>query len=100
MQHAFLAGSVVAFVAGVVGHFVVLRSLSFATHALSHIGFAGATVAMVMSISLMYGILTLTLVSQTLIRLLGKRLYGRYVLKACFLTDLAMAHVYRSNRHE
>src|SRR5258708_37393490 len=79
-QHAFLAGSVVAFVAGIVGYFVVLRSLSFATHALSHIGFAGATGALVMSLSPGYGMLALTLGSSTLIGLLGKRLYGRDVV--------------------
>ena len=80
MQHAFLAGSVVALVAGVVGYFVVLRSLSFATHALSHIGFAGATGALVLSLSPVYGMLLLTLGSSTLIGLLGKRLYGRDVV--------------------
>ena len=80
MQHAFLAGSVVAFVAGVVGYFVVLRSLSIATHALSHIGFAGATGALVMSLRPVYGMLALILGSSTLIGLLGKRLYGRDVV--------------------
>lgn len=80
MQHAFLAGSIVALVAGVVGYFVVLRSLSFATHALSHIGFAGATGALVISLSPVYGMLALTLGSSALIGLLGKRLYGRDVV--------------------
>ncbi len=80
MQHAFLAGSVVAIVAGVVGYFVVLRSLSFATHALSHVGFAGATGALVIALSPVYGMLALTLGSSVLIGLLGKRLYGRDVV--------------------
>ncbi|HEX7734808.1 MAG TPA: metal ABC transporter permease [Ktedonobacteraceae bacterium] len=80
MQNAFLAGSMVALVAGIVGYFVVLRSLSFATHALSHIGFAGATGALVLSLSPVYGMLALTLSSSTLIGLLGKRLYGRDVV--------------------
>ncbi len=80
MQHAFLAGSVVAIVAGVVGYFVVLRSLSFATHALSHVGFAGATGALVIALSPLYGMLAMTLGSSILIGLLGKRLYGRDVV--------------------
>src|SRR2546421_7106486 len=42
MVHAFQAGTVVAVVAGSIGYFVVLRGSSFAAHALSHIGFAGA----------------------------------------------------------
>ena len=43
MQHAYEAGTIVALSAGIIGYFVVLRGLSFAAHALSHIGFAGAT---------------------------------------------------------
>jgi zinc/manganese transport system permease protein len=43
MRTAFMAGGLVAIVAGSVGFFLVLRSLTFAGHALSHVGFAGAT---------------------------------------------------------
>ena len=43
MRTAFLAGGVVAIVGGAVGYFLVLRNLAFAGHALSHVGFAGAT---------------------------------------------------------
>jgi len=42
MRHAFEAGTIIAIVAGIVGYFVVLRRSSFAAHALSHVGFAGA----------------------------------------------------------
>ena len=57
MQHAYTAGATVAIVAGVVGYFVVLRSLSFAGHALSHIGFAGATGAVALGVNPIYGLL-------------------------------------------
>ncbi len=43
MQNAFVATAMVAIVAGLVGYFLVLRGQTFAGHALSHIGFAGAT---------------------------------------------------------
>jgi zinc/manganese transport system permease protein len=43
MQNAYLAGTLVAGVAGVVGYFMVLRSQSFAGHSLANAGFAGAT---------------------------------------------------------
>ena len=43
MRTALAAGSLVAVVAGAVGFFLVLRHLTFAGHALSHVGFAGAT---------------------------------------------------------
>src|SRR5881398_136250 len=53
MQHAIEAGTVVAIVAGIVGYFVVLRRSSFAAHALSHIGFAGAAGAVLLLIPFM-----------------------------------------------
>ena len=43
MINAFAAAAVVALVAGPVGFFLVLRQQSFAGHALSHVGFTGAT---------------------------------------------------------
>ena len=50
MRHAFEAGTIIALVAGVVGYFVVLRRLSFAAHALSHVGFAGAAGAVLIRV--------------------------------------------------
>lgn len=43
MVNAFLAGTLVAVVAGAVGWFMVLRGQSFAGHTLAQVGFAGAT---------------------------------------------------------
>ena len=43
MVNAFLAAAIVAVVAGLVGFFLVLRGQTFAGHALSHVGFTGAT---------------------------------------------------------
>jgi len=51
MRNAFLAGTLVAVVAGIVGYFMVLRSQSFAGHALANVGFAGATGAILIGIS-------------------------------------------------
>ena len=51
MRTAFIAGGIVALSAGTVGYFLVLRNLSFAGHALSHIGFAGATGAALLGIA-------------------------------------------------
>ncbi len=42
MQNAFLTGTMVAILAGVVGFFVVPRGVSFAAHSLGQVGFAGA----------------------------------------------------------
>src|SRR5579864_4458880 len=57
MRDAYAAGIIVAVVAGVVGYFVVLRGLSFAGHALSHIGFAGATGAVALSGVSLFGLI-------------------------------------------
>src|SRR5438128_10616771 len=54
MQHAIEAGTIVAVIAGIVGYFVVLRRSSFAAHALSHIGFAGAAGAVLSAVSPVY----------------------------------------------
>jgi zinc/manganese transport system permease protein len=60
MQHAFEAGTIVAIVAGIVGYFVVLRRVSFAAHALSHIGFAGAAGAVLLGLNPLVGLLAFT----------------------------------------
>jgi zinc/manganese transport system permease protein len=79
MVHAFEAGTIVAIVAGAIGYFVVLRGSSFAAHALSHIGFAGAAGAVVLGLSPVVGLLVFTLGSGSVIGALGSRLRGRDV---------------------
>jgi zinc/manganese transport system permease protein len=65
MQHAFEAG--------IVGYFVVLRRLSFAAHALSHIGFAGAAGAVLLGLNPLVGLLVFTSGGGLGIALLSKR---------------------------
>jgi zinc/manganese transport system permease protein len=77
MRHAFAAGTIVAVLAGVVGYFVVLRQSSFAAHALSEIGFAGASGAVAYGFSAVTGLLGMSLLGAAVIGLLGKRLRGR-----------------------
>jgi zinc/manganese transport system permease protein len=79
MVHAFQAGTIVAVVAGAIGYFVVLRSSAFAAHALSHIGFAGATGAVVLAVNPIFGLLAFTMASGIAIGALGNRLRGRDV---------------------
>ena len=73
MQHAFEAGTVIAVVAGIIGYFVVLRRSSFAAHALSEIGFAGAAGAVLLGINPIFGLLSFSTVSGAGIAVLGKR---------------------------
>jgi zinc/manganese transport system permease protein len=79
MQHAFEAGTIVALSAGVIGYFVVLRGLSFAAHALSHIGFAGATGAVLLGAAPIVGLLAFTMSAGAVMGALGQRLRGRDV---------------------
>jgi zinc/manganese transport system permease protein len=58
----------------------VLRSLSFAGHALSHIGFAGATGAVALGVNPIYGLLVFTMGGAVGMGALGKRIYGRDVV--------------------
>ena len=59
-QNAFLAGTFIALIAGAAGYFVVLRHLSFASHALANIGFAGAAWAVLVSLPATLGLLLFT----------------------------------------
>ena len=79
MVTAFLASGVVAVVAGIVGVFLVGRGQAFAGHALSHVGFAGATAAGLIGISPLWGMIGLTLIAGVGMGVLGERLSGRDV---------------------
>src|SRR5437899_4972348 len=79
MQHAYEAGTIVALSAGVIGYFVVLRGLSFAAHALSHIGFAGAAGAVLAGATPIAGLLVFTMTAGAVMGALGQRLRGRDV---------------------
>jgi zinc/manganese transport system permease protein len=74
MRHAFIAGTIAAVLAGVVGYFVIIRNLSFAAHALGHIGFAGASGALLVGLSPITGQFLLTLVAALGIGALGDRI--------------------------
>src|ERR1051325_2931634 len=60
MVNAFAASGIVAVLAGVVGYFLVLRGQTFAGHALSHVGFTGATGAVLIGVSPIWGMLAFT----------------------------------------
>jgi zinc/manganese transport system permease protein len=56
MQNAYLAGTLVALAAGVMGYYMVLRNQSFAGHSLANVGFAGATGATLFGIPAVVGL--------------------------------------------
>ncbi|HUC10604.1 MAG TPA: metal ABC transporter permease [Stellaceae bacterium] len=79
MRTAFLAGGIVAVAAGAVGFFLVLRNLVFAGHALSHVGFAGATGSILIGIAAFWGLLAFSVAAAVAMGLLGDRLRHRDV---------------------
>jgi zinc/manganese transport system permease protein len=79
MRHAFEAGTIVAIVAGIIGYFIVLRRSSFAAHALSHIGFAGAAGAVLFGINPILGLLVFTSAGGVAIAALGRKAATRDV---------------------
>lgn len=79
MVNAFAAAGIVALVAGPVGFFLVLRQQSFAGHALSHVGFTGATGAVLLGLPPLWGLVALTLLAGVGMGLLGEKVAGRDV---------------------
>jgi zinc/manganese transport system permease protein len=79
MRTAFAAAAIVAVVAGCVGYFLVLRGQTFAGHALAHVGFTGATGAVLIGASPLAGLVLLTVAAGLGMGLLGDRLANRDV---------------------
>jgi zinc/manganese transport system permease protein len=73
MQHAFLGGTLVAVAAGLMGWFVVTRQNAFAAHALAHIGFPGATGAILLGLPVTLGLAVFCVGGGLLIGLFGSR---------------------------
>src|SRR5438132_4820387 len=79
MVNAFLAAAIVAVVAGLVGFLLVLRGQTFAGHALSHVGFTGATGSVLIGVSPMWGLVGFTVLAGLAMGALGEKLSGRDV---------------------
>jgi zinc/manganese transport system permease protein len=79
MTNAFAAAGIAAVVSGIVGFFLVMRGQTFAGHALSHIGFAGATGAGLIGLAPLWGLLGFTLAAGVGMGLLGERISNRDV---------------------
>jgi zinc/manganese transport system permease protein len=85
MQNALLTGTVVAILAGLVGFFVVLRGVSFATHSLAQMGFAGAAGAVLIGVDPLWGLLVFAVAGALGLGLLGAREHGRDATTALLL---------------
>ncbi len=86
IQNAFIASTFVAIIAAIVGYFLLVRGLTFAGHALSHIGFAGAAGAVLLGIDPVFGLLVFTIIAGIGIGIFGRVLKERDVAIGIFLT--------------
>ncbi|KIS04158.1 metal ABC transporter permease [Paucilactobacillus wasatchensis] len=67
MRHAFMAGTFIGLICGIIGVFVIARSMSFLTHTLSEIGFAGAAFGVFAGWAAINGMLLFTIVSSVIV---------------------------------
>jgi zinc/manganese transport system permease protein len=79
MRTAFAASGMAAILAGTVGFFLVLRGQTFAGHALAHVGFTGATGAVLVSLPPLWGLVLMTVAAGLGMGFLGERLAQRDV---------------------
>lgn len=79
VQNAFLAGTIVALVSGLVGYFVILRGQAFTCESLSHVGFAGAAGAALVGASTLVGMFIFTILAAIGMAALVRRLQRRDV---------------------
>src|ERR1700758_461237 len=101
MRTAFAASGVAAVLAGTVGFFLVLRGQTFAGHALSHVGFTGATGAVLFGLSPLAGLVGFTFVVGVGMGLFGEKLAQRDVAIGTMLSlslglGLLFLHFYTS----
>jgi zinc/manganese transport system permease protein len=79
MRNALIGGTLVALAAGLIGYFIVVRNSAFAAHALAHIGFPGATGAVLVGLPVTVGLATFCIGGALVIGALGKRADEREV---------------------
>lgn len=101
MVNAFAACGLVAVVAGLAGYLLVLRGQTFAGHALGHVGFTGATGAVLVGIAPLWGLLVVTVGAGVLMGTFGENLAGRdvavgIVLAAALGIGLLFLHFFTS----
>ena len=85
MRNAFIGGALVAVAAGALGYFVIVRQHAFAAHALAHIGFPGATGAVLIGAPITAGLAVFTIAGALAIGFLGKKVADREIATGTIL---------------
>ncbi|WP_197378925.1 metal ABC transporter permease [Mycolicibacterium mengxianglii] len=79
MRNALIGGTLVALAAGLIGYFIVVRNTAFAAHALAHIGFPGATGAVLLGVPVTLGLGVFCIGGALVIGALGKKADDREI---------------------
>lgn len=93
MRNAFIAGTLVAIIAGLLGFFMVARSQSFAAHSLANVGFAGATGATLIGAAPVVGLFVSGALAALGIHWLGLGAKGSRQSRQSGQTDIAVGAV-------
>jgi zinc/manganese transport system permease protein len=96
MTNAWIAGTVVAVVAGVVGMFVVLRDSAFAAHAIPNGAFAGAAGAALVGVSTLAGLAVFAVLAALGIGSLGRRVRRDVATALALVVMLALGSAFLS----
>lgn len=97
MTDTWVAGSLVAVIAGVVGFFVVLRQEAFAAHAIPNGAFAGAAGAALVGISSLWGLAVFAVLSALGISRLSRRARSDVATALALVLMLALGAAFLSH---
>ncbi|MHB8439621.1 MAG: metal ABC transporter permease [Acidimicrobiales bacterium] len=96
MMNAWLAGTCMASVAGVVGFFAVLRGSAFAAHALPNGAFAGAAGASLIGVNAVVGLGVFSVAGAVAIAALGRRARQDVAVALAIVTMLGLGALFLS----
>lgn len=100
MVNAWLAGTIVALIAGIVGFFVVLRGNSFLAHAVPHGAFAGAAGAVLIGADPLLGLGVFAAGGALTISVLGRRARSDVITALALVTMLGLGALFLSRSSE
>lgn len=100
MTNAWLAGTIVAVIAGVVGFFVVLRGQSFLAHAVPHGAFAGAAGAALLGINPLIGLAIFAAGGALSVSLLSRRARNDVVTALALVMMLGLGDLFLSRSQQ
>lgn len=100
MVNAWVAGTIVAVIAGIVGFFVVLRGNAFLAHAVPHGAFAGAAGAVLVGLDPLIGLGVFAAGGALMISTLGRRARSDVVTALTLVTMLGLGALFLSRSSE